>query len=93
MHILLDNGLHESTGGQPTVSPSIDFCAVASACGYPRSERVTTQDELAGLLERPGDELSFLHVPIMPGVPEGLPRPTIRPPEVAERPRAFLGER
>jgi len=33
VHILLDNGVHDSTGGQPTVSPFVDFAAVAVACG------------------------------------------------------------
>ena len=34
IHILLDNGVHDSTGGQATVSASVDFAAVALACGY-----------------------------------------------------------
>ena len=34
IHILLDNASHESTGGQATASPGVDFCAIAAACGY-----------------------------------------------------------
>ena len=34
VHLLLDNGAHESTGGQATVSRGVDFAAIASACGY-----------------------------------------------------------
>ena len=37
IHVVLDNGVHDSTGGQATVSPNVDFAAVAQACGYPRS--------------------------------------------------------
>ena len=33
-HVLLDNGQHESTGGQSTVSHVVDFAALAAACGY-----------------------------------------------------------
>src|SRR6202011_2971031 len=33
-HLLLDNGAHDSTGGQATVSPVISFGDIASACGY-----------------------------------------------------------
>ena len=33
-HLLLDNGAHESTGGQATVSPQVSFAEVAAACGY-----------------------------------------------------------
>jgi phosphonopyruvate decarboxylase len=34
VHVVLDNGMHESTGGQPTVSRAISFAGVAAACGY-----------------------------------------------------------
>ena len=37
IHILLDNGVHDSTGGQATVSPLVDFPGVALACGYPNA--------------------------------------------------------
>jgi phosphonopyruvate decarboxylase len=89
VHVLLDNGLHESTGGQSTVSRSIDFSGLAASCGYERVETVTRPDELAAVLNQPMSELTFIHVPILPGVPE-LPRPTISPAEVASRLRAHL---
>jgi phosphonopyruvate decarboxylase len=82
VHVLLDNGMHESTGGQPTVSPRVDFLALAAACGY---GSVSSELELDGVGPR------FIHVPITPGHPADLPRPMIRPPEVARRLRAFLG--
>ena len=34
VHVVLDNGVHDSTGGQATVSANVDFAAVALACGY-----------------------------------------------------------
>ena len=34
VHIVLNNGVHDSVGGQPTVAFDIDLCSVASACGY-----------------------------------------------------------
>ena len=34
VHVVLDNGVHDSTGGQATVSPIVDFADVALACGY-----------------------------------------------------------
>lgn len=33
-HILLNNGAHDSVGGQPTVGANIDFAEIARACGY-----------------------------------------------------------
>ena len=48
LHILLNNELHESTGGQSTVSHSIDFCNIAISCGY---ERVISASSLEHLKE------------------------------------------
>ena len=93
VHVLLDNQMHESTGGQSTVSHSVDFCAIAAACGYPVTARATTPGEVAAFLRRDGSPaLSLLHVRILPGAPEDLPRPTITPPEVAARFRARIRE-
>jgi len=91
LHIVLDNSVHESTGRQSTVSASIDFCAIAAACGYPRVERVATPGDLRKSLAAASTELSFYHVPTLPGVPADLGRPTIRPAEVAQRIRKLRG--
>jgi len=90
VHVLLDNGIHESTGGQATVSPSIDFCGLAAASGYPQVRSPASPDVLALTLNARASELSFVYVPILPGVPDGLPRPTITPAEVAARLRRHL---
>ncbi|MGD8728887.1 MAG: phosphonopyruvate decarboxylase [Gemmatimonadota bacterium] len=90
VHILIDNGMHESTGGQSTVSGSIDFCAIASGCGYSRISSASEPEDLSELVKSSGDELHFIHVPTVPGVPKKLPRPTIQPHEVADRLRSFL---
>lgn len=92
VHLLLDNGVHDSTGGQATVSPNVDFAAVALACGYARAYAL---DDLAGLdralaeaFAAPGP--SLLHLKIAPGSIAKLGRPTVKPPEVARRFKAFL---
>ncbi|WP_093117393.1 phosphonopyruvate decarboxylase [Salinihabitans flavidus] len=91
-HILLDNGLHESTGGQQTVSPNVDFAEIARACGYravARADRLADLDaSLSVLMAQPGPRL--LHLRVSPSQVEGLPRPTVGPPEVARRFRTFL---
>ena len=92
VHVLLDNGIHESTGGQMTVSRSVNFCAIASASGYSRTVSVSSPDEMQRAIESTAGELTFVHAPIIPGIPEDLPRPSIKPPEVASRLRAFLQE-
>jgi phosphonopyruvate decarboxylase len=93
IHVLLDNQMHESTGGQSTVSHSVDLYAVAVACGYPVTVRATTPEEVAEFLDRAdGRALSLIHVRILPGAPDDLPRPTITPPEVATRFRNRIKE-
>ncbi|NQZ96973.1 MAG: phosphonopyruvate decarboxylase [Myxococcales bacterium] len=79
-HVLLDNEMHASTGGQPTASPSIDFAGVASACGY---RNVWWTDDPRELTEHireahraPGP--SFIHVKLAAtaGPDPGAPRLT-----------------
>jgi phosphonopyruvate decarboxylase len=85
-HVLLDNGMHESTGGQATVSASVSFAQVAAACGYAwavDSDDVGAIDEL--LATPPLAGARFLRLPIRPGTPADLPRPTITPVDVKLR--------
>ncbi|MBW8271374.1 phosphonopyruvate decarboxylase [Caldovatus aquaticus] len=92
VHILLDNGVHDSTGGQPTVSASVDFAAVALACGYAYAAACAGLDGFEAAFReatsRPGPAL--IHLRIAPGSLAKLGRPTVRPPEVARRFKAFL---
>jgi phosphonopyruvate decarboxylase len=92
VHLLLDNGVHDSTGGQDTVSPHVDFAAIALACGY---RQAASCDDLRGLDAALGKALAaegpaFVHMRIAPGSLEKLGRPTIKPHEVARRFRAFV---
>lgn len=92
IHVLLDNGVHDSTGGQPTVSAAVDFPAIAAAAGYAEAASCDDVEGFAALFEdlsrRPGP--SFLHVRIAPGSLDKLIRPTIAPSDIARRFRAFL---
>ena len=95
VHVLLDNGVHDSTGGQSTVSATVDFAAVALACGYTSASSVDDPDgfdrALATALANGGP--SLIHARIKPGSMTTLGRPTIPPHEVAIRFRSFLAER
>jgi phosphonopyruvate decarboxylase len=90
LHVLLDNGLHESTGGQATVSPGVDFCALAAAAGYPSVAATADPAALGAMIAQRDAGLAFIHAPIVPGVPAGLPRPTMTPAAVAARLRTGL---
>ena len=91
IHVLLDNGVHESTGGQETVSDAIDFVNLARSCGYPTAVRCDTTEALRDAVTHdglPGPRL--LHVRTAPGVMPDLPRPSRGPVEVTQRMRAHL---
>lgn len=85
VHVLLDNGIHESTGAQGTVSASLDFCEIARGCGYPN---ILRWDEPVPL---DSTGLTFIHAPILPGIAAALPRPKQKPREVADRFRGAQG--
>jgi phosphonopyruvate decarboxylase len=92
IHIVLDNGVHDSTGGQATVSAAIDFAAVALACNY---RGAITCDSVAGFdhalaeaLEAGGPTL--VHARIQPGSMDKLGRPTVTPQQVARRFQSFM---
>jgi phosphonopyruvate decarboxylase len=93
IHVVIDNGMHESTGGQATVSPLIDLPGIAAACGYAEVVSNGDPDELRDSLRARTAGLRFYHVPVRPGVADKLPRPAILPAEVAARLRRHLGPR
>ena len=90
LHIVLDNGMHESTGGQFTVTSSVDLVAVAAACGYQAAVRVDNPDDLLRVFSAPRRELTFVSASVAPGVPDDLPRPSVTPPQVTQRLRDHL---
>lgn len=91
-HIILDNEAYESTGGQGSVSPSVDFAEVASACGYRQCYRVDTKKDLISVAnaakELPGP--SLLHVKVAGGSDPRLGRSNLKPFQVKERFMRFL---
>jgi phosphonopyruvate decarboxylase len=92
VHILLDNHVHESTGGQSTVSPNISFVDIAASCGYAKSLKVHSLDQLEASLNewKQSKGLTFLYMKISKKAKEKLGRPHIKPHEVKERLQRFL---
>jgi phosphonopyruvate decarboxylase len=85
-HLLLDNGAHDSTGGQATVSPNVSFAEVATACGYADALDTDSLDRITAWLEqRPLDGSRFARLLTRPGSPSDLPRPSITPVDVKTR--------
>ncbi len=82
-HILINNGAHDSVGGQPTAGFETDFSSIAKACGYKISITADTEKQLRDgvliLKENPGP--SFLEIRVNKGARKDLGRPTSSPAE------------
>lgn len=89
IHILLDNGVHDSTGGQVTNSEQTDFAKVAEGCGYKKIYNITNQEELLETFKQINNtqrnQLTFIRITIKPGSIENLGRPKQHPAELALR--------
>ena len=80
-HIILDNNSHDSTGGQPTVSKTVNFKQIALNCGYENVEQVQTKEDLAESIIRTKNREgpNLIVVKINKGARKDLGRPTTTP--------------
>lgn len=80
-HIVLNNGVHDSVGGQPTVALKIDLIQFALSLGYAKVSRVNTPEEVAEWIKCnlgvAGPK--FLEIRVAPGARANLGRPTTKP--------------
>jgi phosphonopyruvate decarboxylase len=84
LHLLLDNCMHESTGGQPTVSASVNFAAVAGACAYREAQMAVTLDALRRFMTNSMGP-ALLQLRTRSGQTTDLPRPGLLPHQVRTR--------
>lgn len=81
IHVVFNNGAHDSVGGQPTVGFQIDMPRIAEACGYKSAMTVCDADALQEAMKRtatlPGPIL--LEVRVRRGARKDLGRPTTTP--------------
>lgn len=87
IHIVLDNEIYESTGGQDTNSHTARIEKIALDCNYDRSYLCDSQESLKDIL---ADELSkkgtvMIVVKVLPGSVEKLGRPEEKPVFYKER--------
>lgn len=79
VHIIINNGVHETVGGQPTAMKNVDVCKIAEGCGYRMVSSVGSFDELDRKLRQAKkiNELSLIEVKCAIGARDNLGRPTI----------------
>ena len=92
VHVVFNNGAHDSVGGQPTVGLKINLPAVAKAVGYSQIYSVETKEYLKELLEKlkVQDGPIFLEVKVKKGNRKDLGRPTTTPIQNKEALMEFL---
>lgn len=75
LHVVLNNGEHESVGGQPSAGYNVDFTAIAEGCGYfTAGHPVANQEELSAAIRRCQDSgrASFMDIRIHSGIRSDL---------------------
>lgn len=94
VHVIFNNGAHDSVGGQPTVGLKVSLTGIAKAAGYKEVISVTTSEELDSAIEtlkkRQGPIL--LEIRVHRGNRKDLGRPTTTPAQNKDALMDFLSE-
>jgi len=94
VHVVFNNGAHDSVGGQPTVGLKIDLAKIAEAVGYTRTISVSLESQLAPALETVKliEGPMLLEIKVKKGNRKDLGRPTTTPIQNKEALMSFLAE-
>lgn len=99
IHVVFNNGAHDSVGGQPTVGLQIDLPAIAKAVGYKQVFSVDTKEALEQQLSTVNSQQStsegpvFLEIRVKKGNRKDLGRPTTTPIQNKEALMQFLSDK
>lgn len=92
VHVVFNNGAHDSVGGQPTVGLKIDLPAVAKAVGYKETISVDNKEDLLAVMNRISEGPALIEVKVKKGNRKDLGRPTTTPIQNKEALMAFLNK-
>lgn len=83
VHVVINNGAHDSVGGQPTTGFDIDLAAIAAACGYAEARSLSDPEQLAGALQAVAGAKGpvLIEVRVNKGARDDLGRPKSSPAE------------
>lgn len=95
VHVLINNGAHETVGGMPTVSKDVDYLKIAEACCYKAVLTATTKEEVVQMMKQVKDLTGPIFLEIKSNLKsrEELGRPTTTPIQNKEAFMAFLQEK
>ena len=77
IHVVLNNGVNESVGGQPSSGQIIDLTAIAKACGYQTPDSfIETKDKLQFVVKKltAEQQLCFIDVHVRQGIRKDMPK-------------------
>lgn len=94
VHVVFNNGAHDSVGGQPTVGLKIDLPTVAQAVGYKTTFSVDNKADLEAVLDKVKKATGpiLLEVKVKKGNRKDLGRPTTTPIQNKEALMKFLSK-
>lgn len=79
VHIVLNNGAHESVGGLPTVAGTLELAEIAQKCGYQFAKTVSSYQEMVDVLRfiSRNSCCTFLEIKVALSSRSNLGRPTL----------------
>jgi len=85
-HVVVNNGAHDSVGGQPTVAFDVDLCGVARACGYLHAQQLSRPADLPSAVETLNQQRgpALLELRVSKGSRADLGRPKMSPADLKE---------
>lgn len=94
VHVIFNNGAHDSVGGQPTVGLKVNLAGIAKAAGYKDAVSVTTADDLGSALKvlKTMRGPVLLEVRVHRGNRKDLGRPTTTPIQNRDALMEFMGQ-
>ncbi len=94
VHIVLNNGAHDSVGGQPTIAAQLSLAEIASAAGYAQVLSLSDPEQLQAVLKQSfhGGKSRFIEVLCRKGARADLGRPTRTPAQNKQDFMQFLSE-
>jgi len=93
IHIVFNNGVHDSVGGQATVGFGVNFCGIANACGYVSAVEVHSREGIIKALAYASEHAGphFIDIHVRPGNRSGIGRPTTTPEQNKNAIMQYLG--
>jgi phosphonopyruvate decarboxylase len=93
VHLLIDNEVHDSTGGQGTVTGGVSFGAIAAGFSYSHifsTDKIESLNEALAFSNGKTSGPTFIHMKTKKGSPEKLGRPKVTPADVSLRFSKFV---